>query len=62
MCECKTKMFRDNSCNEIIYLLENYLSDEKTQTNELMMNQYKFDSLWTRFEDDRRKLFVDHSH
>ena len=62
MCECQIQTFRNNTCNEIIYLIDNYLSDMKNENNELMMNQYKFDSLWTRFEDDRRKLFVDHSH
>jgi hypothetical protein len=62
MCECQTKTFRNNTCHEILYLIENYLSDRKNDGNELLMSQYKVDSMWTRFDDDRRKLSVNHSH
>jgi hypothetical protein len=62
MCECQTKTFRDNTCHEILYLLEDYVNDETNQTNNLMKRKYEIDSMSTRFDDDRRKLFVDHSH
>jgi 16S rRNA G527 N7-methylase RsmG len=62
MCECRIEQFRNNTCYEILYLLENYLSDVENQTNELMMSQYKLDSFWTRFDDDRRKLSIEHRH
>lgn len=62
MCECQTKTFRDITCHEILYLLEDYVIDDKNQTNNLMKRKYEFDSMSTRFDDDRRKLFVDHSH
>lgn len=61
MSECQTKTFRNNTSHEILYLIENYISDRKSDGNELMMNQYKFDSMWTRFDDDRRKLNGGHS-
>ena len=62
MCECQTKTFRDNTCFEILHLLESFISDEKNESNKLMMNEFKNQSLITRFLNDRRKLSVDHSH
>jgi hypothetical protein len=62
MCDCQVKTFRNNTCNEILYLLEDYITDEKNQTNELMTSKYKLDSMWIRFNYDSRKLSVNHNH
>ena len=41
--------FRDNSCYEILYLLEDYVTDEKNQTNNLMKRKnFQFRSLFMK--------------
>ena len=54
--ESKTKYFRNNSCREILDLMENYLEDEKNDSNEQTLNRYRFDCMVLKWFDDRTKL------
>ena len=62
MCECQTKSFRENLGYEILHLLDSFVSDTNNESNELMMIEYKNQSLIKRFIDDRKKLSINHGH